>query len=73
MILLSKSHSFWRVVVCDVNNTTKPNYVCDVASSHDVDAMFAAIQRDLGGLDVLVNNVGVPGPTARVDEQKVDF
>ena len=61
-----------RVVVCDVNNSTKPNYVCDVASSHDIDAMFAAIQRDLGGLDVLVNNVGVPGPTARVDEMDAD-
>ena len=53
-----------RVVVCDVNNSTKPNYVCDVSNSRDVDAMFNAIQRDLGGIDVLVNNVGVPGPTA---------
>ena len=42
-----------RVVVCDVNNLTKPNYVCDVSKSSDVAAMFAAIQRDLSGLDVL--------------------
>ena len=61
------THAGASVVVCDVNNSTKPNYVCDVSNSRDVDAMFAAIQRDLGGLDVLVNNVGVPGPTARVD------
>ena len=61
-----------RVVVCDVNDTMKPNYVCDVSKSSDVDAMFAAIQRDLGGLDILVNNVGVPGPTARVDEMDAD-
>lgn len=60
------------VVVCDVNVSTKPNYVCDVANSRDVDAMFVAIQRDLGGLEVLVNNVGVPGPTARVDEMDAD-
>ena len=56
------------VVVCDVNDSTKPNYICDVSKTNDVEAMFAAIERDLGGLDILVNNVGVPGPTARVDE-----
>jgi len=61
-----------RVVVCDTNAGTKPNYLCDVSKSSDVDAMFVAIQRDLGGLDVLVNNVGVPGPTARVDEMDAD-
>ena len=56
------------VVVCDVNDSTKPDYVCDVSNSRDVEAMFAGIVKDLGGLDILVNNVGVPGPTARVDE-----
>ncbi len=66
------SHAGATVVVCDVNDTTKPNYVCDVSNSSDVEAMFTAIQRDLGGLDVLVNNVGVAGPTARVDEMDAD-
>ncbi|MEI8024037.1 MAG: SDR family oxidoreductase [Actinomycetota bacterium] len=60
------------VVVCDVNDSTKPNYVCDVSKTSDVTAMFSAIQSDLGGLDILVNNVGVPGPTARVDEMDAD-
>jgi NAD(P)-dependent dehydrogenase (short-subunit alcohol dehydrogenase family) len=55
------------VVVCDVNDSTKPNYICDVSKTSDVEAMFKGIERDLGGLDILVNNVGVPGPTARVD------
>jgi len=56
------------VVVCDVNDLTNPDYVCDVANSKDVTSMFSRISTDLGGLDILVNNVGVPGPTARVDE-----
>ena len=60
------------VVVCDVNSTTKPNYFCDVAKTGVVEVMFAAIQCDLGSLDVLVNNVGVLGPTARVDELDAD-
>jgi len=60
------------VVVCDVNDSTKPNYICDVSKTSDVEAMFKGIERDLGGLDILVNNVGVPGPTARVDEMDPD-
>ena len=30
--------------------------------------LFAEVREALGGLDVLVNNVGVAGPTAAVDE-----
>ena len=56
------------VMVCDVNDSTNPDYVCDVANSNDVSSMFSCISTDLGGLDILVNNVGVPGPTALVDE-----
>ena len=50
-----------NVVVCDVNDSTKPNYICDVSKTLDVEAMFKGIERDLSGLDILVNNVGVPG------------
>lgn len=60
------------VVVCDADYITNPNYVCDVSKTGDVDAMFSAIQKDLDGLDILINNVGVPGPTARVDEMDAD-
>jgi NAD(P)-dependent dehydrogenase (short-subunit alcohol dehydrogenase family) len=61
-----------NVVVCDANNTTNPDYVCDVSRTKDVEAMFKGIEHDLGGLDILVNNVGVPGPTARVDQMDPD-
>lgn len=60
------------VVVCDVDDSTQPNYICDVSNTAEVAAMFLAIERDLGGLDILVNNVGVPGPTARVEEMDPD-
>jgi NAD(P)-dependent dehydrogenase (short-subunit alcohol dehydrogenase family) len=60
------------VVVCDANNTTSPDYVCDVSRTQDVETMFKGIEHDLGGLDILVNNVGVPGPTARVDQMDPD-
>ena len=46
-----------EVLVVDMNPATSPDVVADVADT---------VER-LGGLDVLVNNVGVAGPTAGVD------
>ena len=40
----------------------------DVANEAQVDAMFAALSTRWGGLDVLVNNAGIAGPTAHVED-----
>ena len=40
----------------------------DVANEADVDRLFAHLGRTLGGLDVLVNNAGIAGPTAPIEE-----
>lgn len=40
----------------------------DVADEGEVDRLFAAVERLLGGLDVLVNNAGIAGPTAAVED-----
>lgn len=40
--------------------------VADVADEDSVQAMFAQADAALGGLDVLVNNAGIAGPTAWV-------
>ncbi|MEM8977269.1 MAG: SDR family oxidoreductase [Pseudomonadota bacterium] len=42
--------------------------VCDVADREQVAAMMEDALRELGGLDCLVNNAGIAGPTGRVDE-----
>jgi NAD(P)-dependent dehydrogenase (short-subunit alcohol dehydrogenase family) len=56
------------VLVVDADPSTSPDVVADVADTAAVDNLFAEIARRLGGLDVLVNNVGIAGPTAPVDE-----
>jgi NAD(P)-dependent dehydrogenase (short-subunit alcohol dehydrogenase family) len=42
--------------------------LADVSDPVQVDRLFEAATRRLGGLDVLVNNAGIAGPTAPVEE-----
>jgi NAD(P)-dependent dehydrogenase (short-subunit alcohol dehydrogenase family) len=69
-----------KVHVCDVSDdflaefrkahpghgTTK----ADVSKEADVDKFFAEAKATLGGLDALINNAGIAGPTGGVDEIK---
>lgn len=67
-----------KVHVCDVDTsalaalrTSDPaltQTVCDVADRASVAKLFTEAQAALGGLDVLVNNAGIAGPTAKVEE-----
>jgi len=42
--------------------------VCDVSDRKQVAVFFADALKVLGGLDCLVNNAGIAGPTGRVEE-----
>lgn len=44
----------------------------DVSDEAQVAAMFAAVDRRFGPLDALVNNAGIVGRKARLDEMSVD-
>jgi NAD(P)-dependent dehydrogenase (short-subunit alcohol dehydrogenase family) len=67
-----------RVHVCDVDElalerlrSSDPPITstrCDVASREDVRRFFEEGVAKLGGLDCFVNNAGIAGPTARIDE-----
>lgn len=56
------------VLAADANPATGADVIADVADTADVDRLFAEVRSRLGGLDLLVNNVGVAGPTAPIDE-----
>jgi NAD(P)-dependent dehydrogenase (short-subunit alcohol dehydrogenase family) len=67
-----------KVAICDVSKAfltdfrkahpDSPALQADVASESDVDKLFKTAARELGGLDALVNNAGIAGPTGGVDE-----
>lgn len=67
-----------RVFVCDVDKRaldtllkSRPEIgggITDVADPRQVDGLFDSARAFLGGLDVLINNAGIAGPTAPVEE-----
>jgi NAD(P)-dependent dehydrogenase (short-subunit alcohol dehydrogenase family) len=71
-----------KVFVCDIDaealhaltkelpgSTTQ---VCDMSKRADIERMVPLAVEALGGLDVLINNAGIAGPTAPVDEVDPD-
>ncbi|RJG03923.1 SDR family oxidoreductase [Noviherbaspirillum sedimenti] len=42
--------------------------MADASVPQDVDLVFENVQSSLGGLDVLINNVGIAGPTAAIED-----
>lgn len=71
-----------RVHICDLNrqtleqvtsdNPTITAAVCDVSDRSAVESFVRAAVDTLGGIDVLVNNAGVSGPTLPVEEMDPD-
>lgn len=68
----------YRVHVCDVSPEALATIArespaigtsrCDVSSVAEVDALFAEIAGRYGRLDALVNNAGISGPSAGVED-----
>lgn len=62
-----------RVFLCDVDEEAlaacpHPSVAADMESAEGCDGFMDAALGHLGGLDVLLNNAGIAGPTARVED-----
>ncbi|WDZ76322.1 SDR family oxidoreductase [Ensifer adhaerens] len=86
-VCLGAARAGWRVVVNYASNHDAADAVVraieaaggtaiavqgDVGAEADIQAIFAAVDAAFGRLDGLVNNAGIIGQTARVDEMSVD-
>ncbi len=71
-------HAGADVFICDVDEQAMQKTVadlglagavtCDVSHPDDVDTLFEAAKETLGGLDILINNAGISGPTQPVED-----
>lgn len=67
-----------RVHICDVSEEFLEDYrksyedasatKADVSSEGDVERLFKDVKTSLGGLDALINNAGIAGPTGAVED-----
>jgi len=67
-----------RVHICDVVQASLDDTaesfpsinatLADVSSLKDVERLFAEVKQHLGGLDCLINNAGIAGPTGKVED-----
>lgn len=71
-----------KIFVCDINEAALQELeeavpgvitkVCDISKRTDIEAMVKFGCEAKGGLDVLINNAGIAGPTAPVEEINPD-
>ncbi|WP_299847764.1 SDR family oxidoreductase [uncultured Roseovarius sp.] len=71
-----------RLAICDVDEAALARAkaelggclacVTDVSDPDAVDAFFADVEKTLGGLDALINNAGIAGPTGGVEDIAVN-
>jgi NAD(P)-dependent dehydrogenase (short-subunit alcohol dehydrogenase family) len=48
-------------------------FVCDVSDDAQVAAMVAEVEANFGGLDILINCAGIPGPVMNAEDMDMDL
>ncbi len=70
-----------QIAICDIDTAALENaksemegciaLQADVSDETDVEAFFRAVSQDFGGLDALINNAGIAGPTGKIEKLSV--
>lgn len=69
-----------RLLICDIsdealdatsNELSVSTLRADVSREADVDRLFETVSSTLGGLDALINNAGIAGPTGAIEDISV--
>lgn len=71
-----------QVFVCDINHDSLQQFkqdwpqlliaCCDLGQIAAIPSMFETAIQQLGGLDILINNTGISGPTIAADELSLE-
>ena len=71
-----------RVAICDIDRAALDKASldlvgciaeqADVSDNSEVEAFFYKVQNEFGGLDALVNNAGIAGPTGNLEDLSPD-
>lgn len=71
-----------KLHICDISeealkscSAVHPDWgtsLCDVSSEAQVAQLFKEVSNGMGGLDVLVNNAGIAGPTGNIEDLSSD-
>ena len=71
-----------RIHICDVDKEAIADTLkafpgvsaslTDVSKLTDIDQLFADVMKQLGGLDCLINNAGIAGPTGKVEDIPIE-
>ena len=71
-----------QVLICDKNKTllnefsqNNPNIIsieADVANEKQISSMFSSIKDKFGEINVLINNAGIAGPSAKLEDTSFD-
>lgn len=71
-----------KVHICDISESAIKSFLqenpqasatlCDVANYQQVQHVFQDLETNYGKLDLLVNNAGIAGPTAKLEDIDVE-
>ncbi len=71
-----------RIHICDISEEVlsvciakHPDWastLCDVSNEAQVEQLFKDVSIKMGGLDVLINNAGIAGPTGNIEDLPID-